>query len=134
MKKSVIILIGIIYAASITLVTFFGLQYNDHVTEEISVSEVKIINDGVKIDAAGKKYITLWPNDTGERKFQVEYTVSPDNAYNKNVVFYMEETDYATVDENGLVTFTAPGKTVWLYVVSEYDTGKYDTIEITFLK
>ncbi len=133
MKKSVIILIGIIYAASITLVTFFGLQYNNYVAEEIPVSTVTITNENLRFTDSGKKYVALFANEAGERKFQVEYKVAPDDAYNKDVIFHMEENDYATVDENGLVTFSVPNRSVELYVISSSDTGKYDVIDIIFL-
>ena len=135
MKKSVIILIGIIYATSIILVTFFGLKYSTYLTEEIPVAEVKITNSNLKIDPAdGSKYIVVWPDENGERKFQVEYTVSPDNAYNPEVEFIMD-CDYASVDENGLVTFTKPGPcSAILYVNSTDGTRITDSIEITFLE
>ncbi|MBQ8321059.1 MAG: hypothetical protein IJX92_01675 [Clostridia bacterium] len=133
MKKSVIVLIGVIYAASIVLVTFFGLQYSTYQPEEIPVSEIKITNNGLKIDESdGSKYIVFFtPDENGNRTFQVEYTVTPDDASNPAVDFVMDS-PYATVDENGLVTFTKVGSAI-LYIYSTDGTRKSDSIEITFL-
>ena len=136
MKKSVIVLIGVIYAASIVLVTFFGLKYSTYQPEEIPVSEVKITNAGVKINESdGSKYIVFFePDENDNRTFQVEYTVTPDNASNPAVQFVIDSPS-ATVDENGLVTFTKEGPvSAILYINSTDGTRKSDSIEITFLK
>lgn len=44
-----------------------------------------------------------------EETLQLEATVSPENATNKNVVYSSSKEDIAIVDENGLVTGIAPG-------------------------
>lgn len=133
MKKSVIILIAIIYAASITLVTFFGLKYSSHFTEEILVEKLEIINEGIRIDEAdGSKYIILYPDEEGKRTFQVEYSITPDDAHNKDVEFSLDG-DVASVDENGLVTFNQPGRQgATLHVVTTDGTRLKDSILIVF--
>ena len=131
MKKSVIVLIGIIYAASIVLVTFFGLKYATYEPEEIPVDEIKIIttdaNNEIQTDDAGAKYVILYAKAT----FQIEYELSPSNASNKKVDFVIDS-DVATIDENGLVTFTEEGSAK-IYVVSTDGTRKSDFIEIYYL-
>ena len=48
MKKSVIVIIAVIYIASIALVTFFGLKHNTFF-EDKKVTSVSIVNEGIKL-------------------------------------------------------------------------------------
>lgn len=109
MKKSVVILIAIIYVAAIALVSFFGLQYK--VFEEIiSVEKIEILNSGLKESDQWGKYIVIYPDENGDRRFQIEYRVYPDNATDNSVEFsYDKQNKNVTVDENGVVTFQGPG-------------------------
>lgn len=134
MKKSVIVLIAIIYASSITLVTFFGLKYSNHFAETVQVEKIEIIGEGIKIDEAdGSKYIALYPDQNGNRTYQVEYAVYPSDAHNAEVEFVMDS-PFATVDENGLVTFTKPGfHSATLLITSTDGTRVTDSITILFL-
>ncbi len=134
MKKSVILLIAVIYVSAFTLISQFGVVRRTHREEIIPVSEVTVTNDDVKVNSKGKKYVTLYADVDGERKFQIEYKILPADATDTDVLFYIDpsEHQYGTVDENGLVTITAPNKSITVYVVSSADTGKYDTIIITF--
>ena len=130
MKKSVIILIGVIYVASIALVTFFGLKHNTFFND-VAVSNITIVNEGIKYTRDGQKYIVI---PIGDNTFQIEYTVSPDDAVNKNVTFiYDEQSTIATVDENGLVTFNKNGS-ITVYVTASDGNGASDKIEITKLR
>ena len=111
MKKSVVILIAIIYVASIALVSFFGLQFK--VFEEIiPVESVEILNEGLKYDEkTWGKYTTVYPDASGEWHYQIKYRVHPDNATNNEVDFNLAATPEgcATIDANGVVTFTKSG-------------------------
>ena len=109
MKKSVVILIAIIYIASIALVSFFGLKFK--VFEEIiPVESVEILNEGLKENEMWGKYVTITPDENGEWNYQILYRVYPDNATNNKVDFnYDEQNKVATVDEFGVVHFTSPG-------------------------
>ena len=109
MKKSVVILIAIIYVAAIALVSFFGLQYK--VFEEIvSVERIEILNEGLQEHASLGKYIIINPDENGDRRFQIQYRVYPDNATNNEVEFsYDKQNTNVTIDENGVVTFAGPG-------------------------
>ena len=70
MKKSVVILIAIIYVASIALVSFFGLQFK--VFEEvIPVESVEILNDGLKHNDTWGNYVTVSPDASGEWHYQI---------------------------------------------------------------
>ena len=133
MKKSVIILIGLIYVASIALVSFYGLQYKTF-DEVVYVSDIEILNEGIKTDSQGEKYIALFPDENGERKFQIEYRVYPDNATNSEVDFiYDKQNLNVSIDSNGVVTFQKRGS-VKVTVVSKDGTSISETIEISFLR
>lgn len=109
MKKSVVILIAIIYIASIALVSFFGLKYKVF-EEEIPVERIEILNEGLKENTMWGKYIVISPDENGEWVYQILYRVYPDNATNNKVEFsYDEQIKVATVDEFGVVRFTGPG-------------------------
>lgn len=133
MKKSVVILIAVIYIASIALVTFFGLKHNTFF-EDKKVSEVHITNENVNYDMYGKKYIVIFPDENGVISYQITYEVTPDDATNKEVDFVKDEQNTAaTVDENGLVTFgeiTTP-RSVIVHVVAADGSNARDSIEIT---
>lgn len=108
MKKSVIILIALIYVASVALVSFFGLQFKVF-DEVVSVERVEITNEGQKNDEQLGNYVVIYPNEKGEWRYQIQYRVYPDNATETAVDFAYEAVDYASIDENGVVTFTSPG-------------------------
>ena len=128
MKKSVVIIIALIYVASIALVSFFGLQFK--VFEEVvSVESVKIINEGQKYSESLGDYVVIYPDEKGERRIQIDYRVNPDNASNTTVDFAYEEVDYATVDEFGVVTFTGPG-VLKVRVIATDGSNAEDTILI----
>ncbi len=106
MKKSVIILIGIIYAASIMLVTFYGLVTEEPPTDFVPVKWLEIIGDEITT-SSGEKHIILDAPLTATEglTYQISYTLDPADATNKTVIYETSET-YAAVDENGLVTIT----------------------------
>lgn len=105
MKKSVIVLIAIIYVAAIGLVSFYGLKFK--VFEEvIPVESVELLNTGLKTDSKGEPYVVISPDSQGRRQFQLEYRVHPDNATETKVRFEIESASgTATVSESGLVVF-----------------------------
>lgn len=108
MKKSVVILIALIYIAAIALVSFFGLQFKIF-EEVVPVESVEITNEGQKYSPSQGDYIIVTPNEKGERRLKIDYRVYPDNASNTEVDFAYEQSHVASVDEYGVVTFTGPG-------------------------
>ena len=109
MKKSVVILIAIIYVAAVALVSFFGLQHLV-LEETIYVQRISILNDDVKVDPTdGSIYVVVYLDQNDYAKYQIQYRVHPENATNQGVNFsYDKQTMNVTVDENGLVEFTGP--------------------------
>lgn len=128
MKKSVVIIIALIYVASIALVSFFGLQHK--VFEEvIPVERVEITNEGQKYSETHGDYIVIRPNEKGERRIKIDYHVYPENASNTKVDFAYEQVDYASVDEYGVVTFTSPG-VLKVRIIATDGSNAEDTITI----
>ena len=107
MKKSVIILIAVIYVASIALVSFFGLKFKTY-DEKVYVEKIEITNtDGIKYKDDGSKYVVIRPDANGELKYKIEYVVTPDNATEAIPSFRSDPSiTYVSIDEEtGVVTF-----------------------------
>ena len=133
MKKSVVIIIGVIYGLSIVLVTLFGLRAQTF-NEIVYVSQIEVIEELASFRSDGSKYIILTPDEEGKRDYQINWKVSPDNATNTAVTFDYDKTKTnVSVDENGLVSFSAPGS-VTVTVTAKDGTSKSDSILIIFSK
>ena len=125
MKKSVIVLIGVIYVLSIFLVSFLGLKidvYNQtiyttglEITNELDDVTCKVSEENkqcVKEDAKGVKYAIVYYDDdlTNPTSFQISWRVHPDDASDKNVKFiYDVDSGVATVNSFGTVIFKKRG-------------------------
>ncbi|MBE6535387.1 MAG: hypothetical protein E7677_02025 [Ruminococcaceae bacterium] len=128
MKKAVIIIIVLIYVASVALVSFFGLQFK--VFEEvIPVERIEITNEGQKHSETQGDYIVIHPDASGERRVKIDYHVYPENASNTNVDFAYQEVEGVTVDEHGLVTFSGPGL-IKVRVIATDGSNTEDTLLI----
>lgn len=128
MKKSVVIIIALIYVASVALVSFFGLQFK--VFEEvIPVERIEITNEGQKYHDRYGDYYVLYPNEKGEWRIKIDYRVYPENASNTKVDFAYEEVDCATVDEYGVVTFSEPG-TLKVIIIAKDGSNAEDALLI----
>ena len=109
MKKSVVILIAVIYVAAIALVSFFGLQFKIF-EQVIPVEKIEITNDGLKYNETWGDCVFISPDSNGERKFQIKYKLTPDGATNSKVAYSTDgQNAVASVDESGLVSFQGPG-------------------------
>ena len=110
MKKSVVILIAVIYVMAVVLVSFFGIQA-ELLEETIYVNKIEIINKGVSYANDGvTKTVDIFFDGKDTAEYQIEWRVTPTNATNNKVFFNYDKTKtFVSVDENGLVTFTRPG-------------------------
>ena len=107
MKKSSIILISIVYVASIIMISVFGLRsvvYN----EVIPVQQIECINEtksGINVGqtSTGIKTIIANFNSSSDKTLTLEWRVLPDNASNKNVLFVYDPNSAFEFlkDENG---------------------------------
>ena len=109
MKKSVVILIAIIYIASIALVSFFGLQLK--IFDEIIYSTgIDLLNEDIKIDKNGNNYALAEKGEDGIWRYQLNWRVHPDNVTNDGVTFsYDNQNNTVFIDEDGVITFTQKG-------------------------
>ena len=124
MKKSVVILIALIFIASVVTVSFFGLKFKTF-NEIVYVSSIELLGDELKTNAQGQKTVTIFPDENGERKYQIKYRVHPDNATDDGVIFaYDEEKTFATVDENGVVTFKRGGRALIVQLIAKDGSAK----------
>ncbi len=131
MKKSVIILIALIYIASVALVSFFGLQFK--VFEEIiPVERVEITNEvDDHNDTWGDYVVITQPDENGEVRFQINYHVYPENATNTTVKFSYQASPEgcATIDEFGVVSFSSVGM-IKVFAITTDGGDAQDTITI----
>lgn len=129
MKKSVIILIALIYIVSVALVSFFGLKAKVF-NPVIYTESVELLNEGLKTNDEGGKYVVVRPDENGERKYQLLYRVHPDNATESGVIFsYDKDLTYVSIDEDGVVTFTGKGVVV-VEIIAKDGSGAKAAITI----
>lgn len=121
MKKSVVIVIALIYVAAIALVSFLGLNpkiYNQNVyVEGITVSSDHQIE---KFQGEDAIYFLNEFKEDGTRTVKLDCEVRPDDATNKKINYVLDQDDtFATIDENGLLTITGPGTRIFpVFIVS----------------
>lgn len=135
MKKSVIILIFLIYVASITVVGFLGLKASTY-NEVIYVESLEILSDYSVDRDTGNKYIIFRANGTA-KSFQFECKITPDNASDKNIIYALDNnTKVASIDENGLLTFNVNGSnpvSVKVYIYSHQNPTISDEIVVYYI-
>jgi hypothetical protein len=119
MKKSVIILIAIIYISAIAIVSFFGMSA-ERFEEIVYVQDVNLTNEGLKPgnQSTGEYYTFISADSDGIYRYQLEVEVLPNNATDKTVDYTFEANPAVTVDENGLVTITERIKSVTIIIVA----------------
>ncbi len=112
MKKSTVILISLIYVASIAIVGFLGLKAKSY-NEVIYVESIEILSEYKVNHQSGDKYIVFSPTDDADKNIQLECKVSPDNASDTKIIYKLESgCTTAEIDENGLLTFLTDGSRV----------------------
>lgn len=134
MKKSVVILIGVIYGLSIVLVTLFGLRYQSF-NDIVYVSKIEVIEKNASYLSDGSKYVNLPVGEDGTCQYQLVWQITPDNPTNGDVYFnYDTSNPRVTVDENGLVTFTSEGfnDSILITITASDGTGVSDSIRLRF--
>ena len=135
MKKSVVILIALIYVASIALVGFLGLKANTY-NEVVYVESIEILSSYSVDRHTGDKFITFMPQGD-ERSIQINARCLPDDASDKNIVFTLDKTcTVATVDGNGLLTFVEDVSvpvSVTLYIYSYQNPTISDEIVVYYI-
>ena len=136
MKKSVVIVIGLIYVMSLFLVTLFGIKHKTF-NEVHYVEQVEIIDNKAEFLGDGSKFIRVYPDENGICTYQLNWKVTPENATNPNVDFiYDHSKQNLSIDENGLVTYVYQDyiDVVTITIRSADGTKREDTIKLMFIK
>lgn len=130
MKKSVIILIGIVYILGLVLVNSFGLKIAQLQTK-VYVETLEFTNDDIYVENTGIEEIKRITLELSENPtYQLEWEYTPEDATETKVVFSMEgNKGVATIDENGLLTFNKKG-TIIVYIRTVDVSAKSDTVTI----
>ena len=137
MKKSVIILIALIYVASIVLVSYLGRKaksYNDIIYPESLVIE----NEYYTVN--GEKHIDVTANADGTGTLQFNCKILPDNANNKTIIYTVDDNlkNYVTISEDGLLTanelIVDAGYDFKVYIASQETISIRDYVWVSFTK
>ena len=135
MKKSVVILIALIYVASIALVGFLGLQAQSY-NEIVYPESIEILNSYTTNPKTGIKSISFKPATREDKHFQLNCRILPENTTDKRIVYsILSDPTVATIDENGLITFSdniTDYKTITVGIYSKQDNLKSEQIKITY--
>lgn len=138
MKKSVVILIGLIYVASIVLVSYLGLKaksYNDIIYPESLVieNEYEIIK--------GEKHIDVKANTDGTGTLQLLCKILPENANNTKILYSIADDavkDFVTLTEDGLLTaeeiIVDTKYEFVIYITSQENPSIRDYVWVRFVK
>lgn len=109
MKKSVIILITLIFIAAIALVVFLGTNPKDYVTI-VYVEDIEITNKDILVDGAGNKYVIIELDENMCAEYDIECEITPDvddrDSIFANLRMSYDQKEGVTIDEeNGVVYF-----------------------------
>lgn len=132
MKKSIIILIGVIYVASIIFIGFFGMKISAY-NQTVYVTGLECINEEVKVSNNKKSIIYTYKEDVAkeENVYILAWKVYPENSSDKSVKFvYDTSSKVASVDSNGRVWVNKKG-VLTIQIVSQNNENVKE--EITFL-
>lgn len=130
MKKSVIVMIMVIYVASIVFIGFFGMKISAY-DEIIYVNKVECINEEAKLKPDGSKTIILEldKHDSEKNIYQILWKVLPMDASKRNIKFVYDEDSYvARVDKFGRVYFKNAG-VITVYLKSTDGTNIVEIIK-----
>lgn len=135
MKKSVVILIGIIYIASIFVVGFFGMKVKSFDTI-IYITDIECTNENVKVKADNEKELRFDYDPSGDKMTNtliITYSVYPENATMKGTeaVKLMYNENPKLVEEVDGLKITFKGKGVFtVYLKSLDGSNIIETIKI----
>jgi len=121
MKKSVVMLILVIYVASVAVIGVFGTSIAFY-DEKIYVEKITCINEEAKdaeVTIDGRmmtiQKVVIDYKESEETTFWIQWRVFPENATFRRVEFVSGNENVATVDGQGIVRFVKKG-TVTIYI------------------
>ena len=131
-KKTVSLILIVCCLSLIILVSVLGKVPDS--SSKVSVESIQFVDsrneDGLcKVNDEDKKIIEI---PRGTETFQLEYVINPTEATEKDVYFYiMGDSSFATIDENGLITFHKE-TSITVKIVSNFTDNKTDFVIIEF--
>ena len=131
MKKSVIVLIGVIYVMAIAVVSFFGLQI-DTLNEVVYIEKIECTNEELRTASDGTKYISVKYiyDEENPTTVQLDWHVYPDNASRKALEFVYDDTkNVADVSAFGTVIFNKRGA-VTIHMMATDGSAKEEVIKV----
>ena len=108
MRKSVILVILIIYILSIVIVGFLGIKLKVY-DENFYVEKITCTNTEARPVSGKTDESRIILTYTENLQYQLQFDVQPVNATNKNLSYTSLNTNIATVNELGVVTFLTYG-------------------------
>ena len=132
MKKSIILIIFILYLGAIVMLGFFGMKLTAY-QQQIYATEILLMNDDIKSNDSIGQYIEVDYNpELGEEEniYLLQWRVMPEDCTNKRVNFvYDDSKDQIDLQENGIMTIKRKG-VVTLKIVSVTTPTVYQIIKI----
>ncbi len=139
MKKSVIILIFVVYVASVVIIGFYGVKMSSY-NPTIYVSKIEILNPEVKQNSEGKKYIILnfveydtTKEEDNPNRLTLDIKVLPENTSTKfqivDFVYDEDNHDIQVFEALRLIIFKQP-TAVTITLVSRDGTNIREEITI----
>lgn len=131
-KKTVSLILTVCCLLLIIVISVLGKAPDD--SSKVHVESIEFVDsrneDGkCKVNDEDKKIIEL---ERGTLTYQLEYVLNPAEPTEKDVYFFiMGDSEIATVDENGLVTFYKE-TSITIKIVSNYTDNKTDFVIIEF--
>lgn len=130
MKKSVFILICVIFVIAIFTVNFIGLKVGFY-KETVYATSIECINEEAK-QGNGYKYIVVDYIDdpNNPTAVQLEWKVNPENVSNNMVEFEYDKTKtVGYVTDNGIVVFNKAGVIV-VHIMTTDGSGVKTTVKV----
>ncbi|MBQ8761841.1 MAG: Ig-like domain-containing protein [Clostridia bacterium] len=129
MRKSVILVILIIYILSIVIVGFLGIKLKVY-DENFYVEKITCTNTEARPVRGKDDECLIIISYRENLQYQLQFDVQPANATNKNLSYTSLNTNIATVNELGVVSFTSPGDVEVLVSTTDGSRLKYSVIFI----
>ena len=125
MKKSVIVLIGLIYVASIVFIGFFGMKITAY-NATVYATSLSCINEDVRVSANNIKSIVFDYKENApaeENVYLLVWRVYPENTTNKSVKFVYDNTNtVASIDSAGRIWIKKTGVLTFQIVSNSNET------------
>ena len=132
-KKTVSLILTVCCLLLIIVISVLGKVPDD--SSKIHVESIEFVDSSTedgkcKVNDEDKKIIEI---PVGTLTYQLEYVLNPAEPTEKDVYFFiMGDSDIATVDENGLVTFHKE-TSITVKIVSNFTDNKQDFVIIEFV-